>query len=51
MTEAPEVIRMNVDRYRAMLSGCLDSAVRTSVERLLAEALRQLAHVAGPNGL
>lgn len=42
MMEAPEIIRMNVDRYRLLLGGSLTDEQRASIEQLLADALRRL---------
>ncbi len=43
MKKSPEIIRMNIARYRAILSGPLAEPQRLSIERLLAEAIDQLA--------
>lgn len=43
MTEDPEIIRMNIDRYQEMLNLDLDSKIRARVTQLLGEATRQLA--------
>lgn len=43
MMEEPGIIRMNIDRYRAMLCLCRSTENRDRIEQLLAEATRQLA--------
>ena len=43
MMEHPDIIQMNVDRYRAMLAVPLDDDTRARVEQLLGEATWQLA--------
>ena len=48
MTEDPDIIQMNVDRYRAMLDVPLDDDTRSRVEQLLTEARWQLAQATGP---
>ena len=47
MIERPDIIRMNVDRYREMLSLLLDYTTRARAGRLLDEAKRQLALAIG----
>lgn len=42
MIEEPAITQMNIDRYRAMLTQCLNAEQRSCVERLLAEANSQL---------
>jgi hypothetical protein len=42
MMEEPDIIQMNVDRYREMLALFLDDETRARVEQLLGEAKRQL---------
>ena len=49
MLEAPGIIQMNIDRYRVLLQGPLASEQRTSIELLLAEALRQLSRAVDPD--
>jgi hypothetical protein len=44
MMEHPDIIQMNVDRYRAMLDAPLDDETRARVEQLLGEATYQLGH-------
>ena len=50
MIELPAIIQMNIDRYRALLREpvvrSLDARQRASIERLLAEAIDQLARQA-----
>lgn len=48
MTEDPDIIQMNVDRYRAMLDVPLDAETRDRVEQLLGEAKWQLARATDP---
>jgi hypothetical protein len=48
MIEAPEIIQMNIERYRAMLANRLADDKRASVERLLAEALSRLVRATSP---
>jgi hypothetical protein len=43
MIEEPCIIQMNIDRYRAMLSGRLNDEQRVRIEQLLAEANVQFA--------
>ena len=43
MMEKPDIIQMNVDRYREMLRLLRDDNTRARVEQLLGEAKRQLA--------
>ena len=43
MMEDPDIIQMNVDRYREMLTPLLDDDTRARVEQLLGEARCQLA--------
>ena len=42
MMEHPDIIQMNVDRYRAMLDVPLDDDTRARVVQLLSEANGQL---------
>jgi hypothetical protein len=49
MLEEPGIIQMNIDRYRALLQGPLASEQRTSIQRLLAEALHHLPRAVDPD--
>lgn len=42
MKEDPSILRMNIDRYRALLNLDLDYKKRLTIERLLAEANQAL---------
>jgi len=48
--EEPSIIQMNIDRYRSMLSGNLDTEQRARVEQLLAEANANLTSATGRSG-
>lgn len=55
MTEAPTIIQMNIAHYRAMLKLDLNDEKRSLIERLLAEAKKDLivamlVHVDGEVG-
>lgn len=43
MPTSPDIIQMNITRYGAMLKSDLDDAKRSVLERLLAEAKKDLA--------
>jgi hypothetical protein len=47
MMERPDIIQMNVDRYRELLSLLLDDDTRARLEQLLGESIRQLAEAIG----
>ncbi len=49
MTEEPGIIQMNIDRYREMLSCCVDDAQQFRIQQLLSEAIRKLALTTTPS--
>ncbi|HEY0525359.1 MAG TPA: hypothetical protein VGD08_18345 [Stellaceae bacterium] len=51
MAEDPSIIRMNIAHYGALLKRDLGDEKRSVVERLLAEAKRDLAAAAAPKQL
>jgi len=51
MIEEPDIIQMNVDRYREMLRLLLDEDTRARIEQLLCEAKRRLALAIHTNDL
>lgn len=49
MPELPDIIQMNIDRYRAILDRPLADEQRARIEQLLTEAILQLARARDPN--
>jgi hypothetical protein len=46
--EAPEILRMNISRYRSMLAGCIDDDQKKRIiQEMLRDAEERLAQVTG----